>query len=373
MSSDEHRPLDLAAVVVLAAGAGTRMKSDTPKVLHSISGRSLLGHAIRAGRRLNPERLCVVVRHQRDAVVAHALSVDPDVVIADQDDVPGTGRAVQCALEALGELHGAVVVTAGDTPLLDDRELSALLADHTQSANDVTVLSARVANPHGYGRIVRSADSGAVTGIVEEKDASEDERAIDEINTATYVFDADLLREALAGVGTDNAQGEVYLTDVIAIASREGRKVGAHILDDPMSAEGANDRCQLAQLGAELNRRTLTQWMRAGVTIIDPGSTWIDVDVVLSPDVTIHPGCQLLGATVVATGAEIGPDTTMRDTEVSEGAKVIRTHANLAMVGRGAQVGPFVHLGPDSKVLDGERVRPFSDITSVHAAGAGEG
>lgn len=367
MSANEATPTTLSAVIVLAAGAGTRMKSVTPKVLHTVAGRSLLGHAISAARSLHPQRVCVVVRHQRDAVVDHALAVDPELVIADQDDIPGTGRAVQCALEALGELSGPVLVTAGDTPLLDGEELAGLAEAHATSGNDITVLSARVRNPRGYGRIVRT-EAGAVRAIVEEKDASEAERAIDEVNTATYVFDSQLLADALSDVGQDNAQGEVYLTDVIAIAVARGKRVGAHVLSDPATAEGANDRSQLAQLGAELNRRTMTKWMRAGVTIIDPGSTWIDVDVSFGTDVTIHPGCQVLGATTIGDGVQIGPDTTIANCEVGAEAKIIRTHANLAMVGTGAHVGPFVHLGPDSRVLDGERIHPFSDITSIDAA-----
>ncbi len=351
----------LAAVLILAAGAGTRMKSTTPKVLHSIAGRSLLGHAIAAGRELNPDRLCVVVRHQRDRVAEHALSFDKQVEIADQDDIPGTGRAVQCALQTLGELHGSVVVTAGDTPLLDATELQALLSAHQAAGNAVTVLSARVDNPFGYGRVIRDA-AGAVTGIVEEKDADDAQRQVDEINTATYVFDADVLTRALARVDQNNAQGEVYLTDVIALAHRDGERVGAHILADAATAEGANDRSQLARLGAELNRRTLERWMKAGVTIVDPGSTWIDVDASFGTDVTIEPGCQILGATTVADGVRIGPDTTIKDCEIAAGATLVRTHAELSEIQADATVGPFVHLAPGSVVIAKERVKPFSAV-----------
>ncbi|MDO5701103.1 MAG: NTP transferase domain-containing protein [Bowdeniella nasicola] len=367
MTTEQPSRPRLAAALVLAAGAGTRMKSDTPKVLHTVAGRSLLGHVLTSARALEPERLCVVVRHRRDAVVRHVLDLDPEAIIADQDEVPGTGRAVQCGLDSLGELHGPVLVTAGDTPLLNADELSALLAAHERDGNAITVLTARVPNPFGYGRIVRDEDD-RVVGIVEEKDASEAERAISEINTATYVFDADVLSRALGQVDTNNAQGEVYLTDVIALTARAGSPVGAHVLSDAMSAEGANDRSQLAALGAELNRRTLTSWMKAGVTVIDPNSTWVDVDVTLAPDVTIHPGCQLLGATTVGAGTDIGPDTTLKDTEVGQRARVIRTHANLARIQNEATVGPFVHLGPDSMVLAGERIAPFSDITSVRGS-----
>lgn len=361
-TSTSIKPNSLAAVVVLAAGAGTRMKSPLPKVLHPVAGRSLLGHAIAAGRSLNPQQLCVVVRHQRDKVAAHALGCDGDILIADQDDIPGTGRAVQCALAALGEVDGNVLVTAGDTPLLDGEELAALLAAHEAANNAVTVLSAHVQNPFGYGRIVRRGE--AVVGIVEEKDASETERTIDEINTATYVFDAKTLAEMLQNVDQNNAQGEVYLTDVIALAAKAGRRVGAHQLADAKSAEGANDRAQLAQLDAELNRRTLTKWMRAGVSVIDPATTRIDMDVTLGENCTIYPYSQLLGATTIGTGVEIGPYTTVRDCEIGSGAALERAEANLAIVGEGAQVEPFCYLAPGSRVDDDTRISAHSTLTA---------
>lgn len=339
-----------AAVIVLAAGAGTRMKSSTPKVLHRIGGRTLVGHVLATARGLAPDHLVTVVRHERDAVVAHLNEIDPAAIIADQDDVPGTGRAVQCALEALdaataAPVQGAVVVLAGDVPLLDVGTLAALLEAHEADGNAVTALSTEVDEPTGYGRIVRDAD-GSVAEIVEEKDATPEQRAIREINASIYVFDAVALREGLDSVGRDNAQGEVYLTDVLALARRSGERVAALVAEDSILVEGVNDRSQLATLGAELNRRTLHQWMLDGVTIVDPATTWVDVEVDLAPDVTILPGTQLYGATTVASGAVVGPDTTLTDTEVAEGATVTRTHATLAVIGPNATVGPFSFLRP---------------------------
>ncbi|OJX94010.1 MAG: UDP-N-acetylglucosamine diphosphorylase/glucosamine-1-phosphate N-acetyltransferase [Micrococcales bacterium 73-15] len=346
-----------AAVIVLAAGEGTRMRSATPKVLHAIGGRTLLGHVLATARALDPEALAVVVRHDRDRVAEHALALDPDVLVADQDAIKGTGRAAWCALEALDSaatattgapVSGPVVVLAGDVPLLDAGTLGELLAAHTADGNVVTVLTTRVPDPTGYGRIVRT-DDGQVERIVEHRDASPEELAIDEINTSVYAFDADVLRAGLrtlqdpASDAASNAQGEVYLTDVLALAHAHGA-VRAIETPDPIIVEGVNDRVQLATLGAELNRRVLETAMRSGVTVVDPASTWVDVTVTLEQDVTLLPGTQLLGRTSVATGAVIGPDTTLEDATVEAGARVLRSHVTDARIGEGASVGPYTHL-----------------------------
>ncbi|SKC37646.1 bifunctional UDP-N-acetylglucosamine pyrophosphorylase / Glucosamine-1-phosphate N-acetyltransferase [Krasilnikoviella flava] len=389
-----------AAVVVLAAGQGTRMRSATPKMLHGIGGRTLLGHVMTAARELEPLSVAVVVRHERELVAAAALEVDPDVFVVDQDDIPGTGRAVQCALDALDarahagraaqlvhddavddELHvdhanggdhplgdgldGAVVVLAGDIPLLDGATLGQLLAAHHADGNAVTILTTEVADATGYGRIVREDGTGDVLAIVEHKDATPAQREIREINSSVFVFDAAVLRRGLAGLGRDNAQGEVYLTDVVASARAEGGAVRAVLSDDPMLVEGVNDRVALATLGAELNRRVLLEWMQAGVTVVDPATTWVDVDVELAEDVTLLPGTQLHGATQVSSGATIGPDTTLTDVEVGPGATVVRTHGSLSVIGADASVGPFAYLRPGTELGTKGKIGTFVETKNA--------
>jgi bifunctional UDP-N-acetylglucosamine pyrophosphorylase / glucosamine-1-phosphate N-acetyltransferase len=326
------------------------MKSATPKVLHRIGGRTLLGHAIVAAREAQPEHLAVVVRHGRDLVAKHIAEVDPAAIVADQDEVKGTGRAAECALAVLpADLDGTVLVTYGDVPLLSGETLRGLVDEHEVTGSAVTVITARLDNPAGYGRILRGHED-AVEGIVEHKDASDEQLAITEINSGIYAFDAAVLREALAQVTTDNAQGEKYLTDVLAIARTAGRRVSAHLIDDLWQTEGVNDRVQLARLGRELNRRIAERWMREGVTIVDPETTWIDAEVTIGRDATILPGTQLLGATSIGAEAVVGPDTTLADTEVGERATVTRTESKLAVIGSDATVGPFSYLRPGTEL-----------------------
>ncbi|SMY00471.1 bifunctional UDP-N-acetylglucosamine diphosphorylase/glucosamine-1-phosphate N-acetyltransferase GlmU [Brevibacterium antiquum] len=362
----QTRPI---AVIVLAAGQGTRMKSTVPKVLHPIGGRSLLHHSIAAAAGAAPEHLVVVVRHERDQLVSHLESLPINstqtVLIADQDEVPGTGRATECALTQLPEdLSGTVVVTYGDVPLLTADTINSLVEVHESSHNAVTVLSAEVDDPSGYGRIVRDA-SGALLRIVEQKDASDDQRSIREINSGIYAFDASALKEGLDSLTTDNAQGEKYLTDVIGFSRDAGQSVAATATQDLWQVEGANDRVQLANLGKELNRRVCEQWMRAGVSIIDPDTTWIDMDVSLGEDVTILPGVQLLGATDIGTGAVVGPDSTLKDTEVGAGAQIIRTHSELAVVGPHAKVGPFAYLRPGTNLGEDGKIGTFVETKNA--------
>ncbi|GAA2743183.1 bifunctional UDP-N-acetylglucosamine diphosphorylase/glucosamine-1-phosphate N-acetyltransferase GlmU [Terrabacter aerolatus] len=338
------------AVIVLAAGEGTRMKSTTPKVLHTIGGRSLVGHAIRAARGASPERLAVVVRHQRERVAEHVSALDEDVIIVDQDEVKGTGRAVACALQALPEgLTGTVVVTYGDVPLLASETILELTAMHVEGGDAITMITAALADPTGYGRIIRGAD-GVVEAIVEQKDATPEQRSITEVNSGIYAFDAEFLREAIDQVESDNAQGEMYLTDVVAIARRQGLGVRADLVDDVWQTEGVNDKVQLARLGVEHNRRTVEQAMRDGAIVIDPAATWIDADVTIGPDTVVHPNTQLHGATTIGSDCVIGPDTTLTDCEVGDSASVVRTQATLAVVGVGASVGPFSYLRPGTRL-----------------------
>ncbi|MCV7282635.1 bifunctional UDP-N-acetylglucosamine diphosphorylase/glucosamine-1-phosphate N-acetyltransferase GlmU [Mycolicibacterium flavescens] len=339
------------AVVVLAAGAGTRMRSDTPKVLHTLAGRSMLAHVLHAVAELAPEHLIVVVGKDRErvtpAVEALADDLGRRIVTAVQEQQMGTGHAVECGLSALPpDFAGTVVVTSGDVPLLDADTLGALIAAHTgPSPAAATVLTTTLPDPTGYGRILRTQD-GEVMGIVEQADASPSQQAIAEVNAGVYAFDVTALRPALSRLRSDNAQQEQYLTDVIAIVRSDGRPVRAKHVDDAMLVAGVNDRVQLAELGGELNRRIVAAHQRAGVTVIDPASTWIDVDVTIGRDTVVKPGCQLHRGTRIGGRCEIGPDTTLADVTVGDGATVCRTHGSSSVIGDGATVGPFSYLRP---------------------------
>ncbi|MCC2278449.1 bifunctional UDP-N-acetylglucosamine diphosphorylase/glucosamine-1-phosphate N-acetyltransferase GlmU [Streptomyces sp. ET3-23] len=343
-----------AAVVVLAAGEGTRMKSATPKVLHTLCGRSLVGHVVSASRELDPEHLVVIVGHAREQVSAHLAEIDPGVRTAVQHEQNGTGHAVRMGLEELSDsgiaLDGTVVVVCGDTPLLTGDTLKRLSDTHAADGNAVTVLTAEVPDSTGYGRIVRDAATGAVTAIVEHKDATDEQRAIREINSGVFAFDAQLLTDALGKVRTDNSQGEEYLTDVLGILREAGHRVGAAVAGDHREILGINNRVQLAEARKLLNERLLHAAMMSGVTVVDPATTWVDVTVTFEPDALVHPGTQLLGATHLAAGSEVGPNTRLKDTSVGAGAHVDNTVADSARIGEGASVGPYAYLRPGTNL-----------------------
>ena len=357
------------AVVILAAGQGTRMRSSLPKVLHRIGGRPLVGHVLDTARDLSPAHVLVVVRHERDLVADAVTGISPEVVVVDQDEIPGTGRAVEVALDAVPDFDGDVLVLSGDVPLLDAETLSALIRDHRSSRAAITLLSAVLDDATGYGRVVR-ATNGGVERIVEQKDATAAEAAITEINAGVYVFQAEMLRSQLARVGTQNAQGEKYLTDVVGLARTAGLAVTASVVSDVSLTLGVNDRAQLAEAGRLLNARTVRRWQLDGVTIQDPATTWIDVTATLAPDVTVLPNTHILRATAVAAGATIGPDTTLEDCEVGENAVVRRTDATLAVIGAGASVGPFAYLRPGTVLADGGKIGTFVE-TKNSTIGAG--
>ncbi|OMC15733.1 bifunctional UDP-N-acetylglucosamine diphosphorylase/glucosamine-1-phosphate N-acetyltransferase GlmU [Mycobacterium sp. SP-6446] len=338
------------AVLVLAAGPGTRMRSDTPKVLHTIAGRSMLAHSLHAVAKVAPQRLVVVLGHEHQRIaplvaeLAERLGRPIDVAL--QDRPLGTGHAVLCGLSALPEDYaGIVVVTSGDTPLLDSDTLAGLIATHNAASAAVTVLTTTLSEPFGYGRILRTQDN-EVMAIVEHADATDSQREIREVNAGVYAFDVAALRSALGRLSSDNAQRELYLTDVIAILRGDGRSIVAQHVDDSALVAGVNNRVQLAELGAELNRRIVAAHQMAGVTVVDPTTTWIDVDVTIGRDTVVHPGTQLLGQTQIGAGCVVGPDTTLTDVTVGDGASVVRTHGSSSSIGGGATVGPYTYLRP---------------------------
>jgi bifunctional UDP-N-acetylglucosamine pyrophosphorylase/glucosamine-1-phosphate N-acetyltransferase len=334
------------AVVILAAGQGTRMKSAKAKVLHSIAGVPLVGHVLATAEELGAEHILVVVRHERDAVAAAVTEQVPSAIIVDQDEIPGTGRAVEVALAGLpDEFDGPVVVLSADVPLLDAATLRSLVSAHRHEKNSLTILSANLDNPSGFGRIIRSAD-GSFEAIVEHKDATSDQLRVAEINAGVYVFESHNLRSALAGIGTDNAQREKYLTDAAASIRASGGRIEAVAVSDHWLVAGINDRVQLGAAARELNSRIVRGWQVAGVTIHDPASVWIDLRAKLAEDVEILPGTQIKGATVIGRGSTIGPDTTLVDCEIGENATIKRTDGTLAVIGDGASVGPFAYLRP---------------------------
>ena len=358
------------AVIVLAAGQGTRMKSSRPKVLHSIAGRTLIGHVLATARDLEPSLVIAVVRHERDAVVASISELMPEVVFVDQDEIPGTGRAVEVALAALPQdFEGDIIVVSGDVPLLDAPTLAALIAEHRAASAAATLLSAVLDDATGYGRVIRDSD-GALDRIVEQKDATEVERAVTEVNSGTYVFSVSALRVQLPLLGTQNSQGEKYLTDVIGMLRASGSAVSAVPVTDGWMVSGVNDRVQLAEASRRMNELIVRRWQVAGVSVLDPATTWIDSDVTLAEDVELLPGTQLKGATLIQRGATVGPDTTLVDCEVGENAVVKRTDATLAVIGAGATVGPFAYLRPGTYLGSDGKIGAFVE-TKNSTIGAG--
>ncbi|MEY4450472.1 MAG: bifunctional N-acetylglucosamine-phosphate uridyltransferase/glucosamine-phosphate [Actinomycetota bacterium] len=353
------------AVVVLAAGAGTRMKSNKPKVMHEIAGLPLLGHALATASSLGASFVVPVIRHQREVIAPYIEAFYPNAVIADQDEIPGTGRAVECALDAIpADFKGAVVVTSGDVPLLDVPTLEGLIDAHLSQGVAATVLTAILDDPSGYGRVVRTSD-GSFLKIVEDRDASKKQLEIREVNAGVYVFDAEHLRTALGRVGSHNAQGEKYLTDVAAELLAEGFEVQGIPVTDNWLVAGINDRVQLAEVTAELNRRICEAWQLAGVTILDPSSTWIDVTAELGQDVTLLPGTYLRGMTKIGPGATVGPEVVLVDTEVGAGATVIKAHVTGSRIGAGASVGPFSFLRPGTDLGADGKIGTFVETKNA--------
>ena len=355
--------MTVQTVILLAAGEGTRMKSATPKVLHSVAGRSLLGHVLHAVSHVNPAEVRIVVGSGREAVEAHISQIAPNATTVVQEQRNGTGHATQLAL-AGNAPRGTVLILAGDTPMLTGDSLAQFVQAHAAGNFAASVLTAEHPEPTGYGRIIRD-DSDELLRIVEEKDATDDEKFIFEINSGVYAFDGEKLAASIGQLTNANAQGELYLTDVIGILKTAGESIAAIMIDDFTETLGVNDRVQLAESAAMLRDRINDQWMRAGVTIIDPTTTWIDSTVELSSDVTLHPGTALLGSTKVATGAVIGPRSTLTDCVVKEGASVLESIATQTIIGEGATVGPFTYLRAGTQLGDSTKAGAFVEMKNA--------
>ena len=356
-----ERPL---SAVVLAAGEGTRMRSTRPKPLHLLCGRPMVLHVLDALAELEVERVVVVVGHMAERVTKTLLERAPSNIAIDfveQTVQRGTGDAVSVALTGFPDEDsddGDIVVLPGDTPLLRPPTLAALVRVHRQADAAASVLTARIEDPTGYGRIVRDKND-RVARIVEEGDATPEEREIDEVNTSIYCFRRSVLAPALRRLSPENAQGEYYLTDTMAVLHDAGYNVISMVVPDPMEAAGVNDRAQLAIAEAELRDRTNERWMRRGVTMLDPERTYIDASVELAADVTLFPGTLLQGNTVVRAGAELGPDVRLVDCVVGERAVVEQTVGRQAEIGDDARVGPFASLQPGARVAPGTVTGPF--------------
>jgi bifunctional UDP-N-acetylglucosamine pyrophosphorylase/glucosamine-1-phosphate N-acetyltransferase len=345
-------------VVVLAAGEGKRMKSSVQKVLHKAAGRSLLGHVLASVAPLRPARTIVVTSARKDEV-GSSLEAEGfrglDLVV--QDPPRGTADATRVALEALDEVQGQILLVPGDTPLLNFHSLKALVLEHEARHAAASFMSARATDPTGYGRVIRDED-GRVLKIVEHREATEQERSVDEINTSVYVFDLERLRDALGKVDDANAQGEFYLTDVVELFHNEGDVVAAYRTKEA-AVQGVNSRSQLARVTAELRRRECERLMEGGVTIIDPATTYVDATATVAQDVVIHPFSFIEGATVIQRGAEIGPQARLVDSEVEEGARVSYAVVIESSLGPDSSVGPFASLRPGTRLERGAKLGTF--------------
>lgn len=358
--------------IVLAAGEGTRMRSDRPKPLHLICGRPMVMHVIHALQEVQPARTVVVVGHGAERVTKRVQNDSPtwaNVAFAEQVVQRGTGDATLVGLDALetstnGDLDdtSTVLVLTGDTPLLRKETIDDLVTYHESNALGATVLVSNMADATGYGRIIR-AKSGRVQRIVEQRDATDDEKRITEFNTGIYAFRRDLLGPALRRVSPNNSQSEYYLTDVIAVLAGMGHQVGA-VTAEAAETQGVNDRYQLALAERELRARTNRHWLLNGVTMLDPRQTFIDMDVEIGRDVTLFPGTIIQGRTVVGAGCEIGPHTRLVDCVIGDGAVIENSVARDSEVGAGAHVGPFAHLDAGSRVTEGRRTGAFYASTT---------
>lgn len=345
--------------LIMAAGQGTRMKSSLPKVMHPVCGRAMIAWPVLAARAAGVDRVAVIVSPGSD--LGETLPDGVETVVQPESD--GTGGAVRAAIEVVRDSE-EILVLSGDVPLVSSEEISSLLEDHRDNGSAATVMTAVLDDPGAYGRVVRS-ESGEIERIVEVKaagDATPEQLEIREINSGIYCFRGEALADALGRISNDNAQGEFYLPDVLAVLSGEGLGVGAHIAADPAVNLGVNNRADLAVVEAEARRRILREHMMNGVTIVDPSSTWVDADVTIGPDTRIEPGTSLRGATGVGSGALIGPHSTITDCGIGDRSQVVHSMLTLCEVLEDCLVGPFSYLRPGARLEDGSKAGTFVEV-----------
>jgi bifunctional UDP-N-acetylglucosamine pyrophosphorylase / glucosamine-1-phosphate N-acetyltransferase len=345
--------------LIMAAGQGTRMRSAVPKVLHEVCGRPMIAWPILAAREAGADRVCVIVSPEHD--LSAVLPEGTETVT--QPTADGTGGALRAASDVVGSSE-TVLVLSGDTPLLSAEEIQGLLDAHREAAAAATMMTTELEDPGTFGRVIRTVD-GEVQKIVEAKkpgDATPEELEVKEVNAGTYAFAGKELAEALGGLSNDNAQDEYYLPDVLPLIRNAGGKVIAHLVGDPAVNLGINDRADLARVTEEARRRINLEHMRAGVTIEDPETTWIDADVSIEQDVKILPGTSLRGDTEIGSGSTVGPMTTLVDSRIGERATVIHSYLTACQVADEANVGPFTYLRPDARIGEGAKAGSFVEI-----------
>lgn len=341
----------LELVIVLAAGESKRMKSEKSKVLHKIAGRTVIENLLSAVQPLSAKNLTVVVGAYKDELLEHLSEIAPKAKTVFQLKRDGTGSAARLALEEFkGE--GTVLILAGDTPLLTTQTLSEFISVHQSNKNSGSVLTALHPDPTGYGRVLRGED-GVILEIIEEKDATDSQRDIDEINTGVYLFESKILRSLISNLKNNNAQKEMYLTDVIALMSQAGEPCHGIIANDYTESLGINDRSQLAECAGIMRDRINYEHMLNGVSIIDPTTTWIDADVEIEADVIIYPSTYIGGQSKIKSNAVIGPRSSLSSCSVGVGASVIESNCTDSKIGKGVKVGPYTYLRKGS-VLEGE-------------------
>ncbi|MCE7791252.1 bifunctional UDP-N-acetylglucosamine diphosphorylase/glucosamine-1-phosphate N-acetyltransferase GlmU [Salipaludibacillus sp. CUR1] len=347
--------------VVLAAGKGTRMKSDLYKVLHPVCGKPMVEHIVDQLTQCEIDKTVTIVGHGAEKVKEH---LGERTQYALQEEQLGTGHAVMKAEEALANEHGTTIVVCGDTPLLTKDTMQALFKHHEEKQAKATILTAHAENPSGYGRVLRDGNQ-AVNKIVEHKDATAEEKQVKEINTGTYCFDNESLFKALKRVGNDNVQGEYYLPDVIEILQKDGETVAAYQTGDFNETMGVNDRVALSQAEKWMKKRINEKWMREGVSIMDPENTYISADAEIGKDTTVLPGTVISGNSVIGERCYIGPHSEITESRIGNGTTVQQSVVNLSEVGSAVSIGPFSHLRPQTELADKVRVGNFVELKKI--------